>query len=120
MVYDARAAFGSRREASLCFFKRGLCMSRGFAPRDAAEHRAGHEARASGIVEIEETADELPRGVETANRPIGHVEDVRGRVDLQSTERECDATCHRVCAERRFLDRVRPVRLLDREARGAA
>src|SRR5579883_2731986 len=42
--------------------------TRGTESRDAAEHSAGHQAGAARVVEIEDAADQLSRGVEAGDR----------------------------------------------------
>ena len=52
-------------------------MRRRFASGDAAEHRACHEARAAGIIEVEEAAHELARGIEPRQRRVRDSEHAR-------------------------------------------
>src|SRR3970282_2575678 len=40
------------------------CRAGGAAPGDAAEHRAGYEPGAEGIVVVEQPADHFPAGIE--------------------------------------------------------
>src|SRR5262245_26530872 len=43
---------------------------------DLAEHRTGAEPRAARIVEVEDAADELARGIEPADRLVVGVQDL--------------------------------------------
>src|SRR5687768_18581023 len=57
---------------------------------DLAEHRAVGEARAAGIVEPENPAHQLTRGVQALDRLSVGVHHLRVRVDLQAAEAERD------------------------------
>src|ERR1700719_1308831 len=83
-----------------------------FAARDPPEHRAGHQAGAAWIIEIEQAADQFACSVESGNRRILDVKHVAGCVDLQAPEGKRDAATDGVGFERRLLQGVRPVRLV--------
>src|SRR5262249_22773751 len=94
-------------------------ISARLAPRDPTEHCPRHQTGTAGIVEIEEPANQLAGGVEPWNRHVLDIEHMPQRVDLQAAERERDPTSYRIGFEGRLLDRIRPVRLVDRQAYGA-
>ena len=79
----------------------------------------GHQAGAAGIVEIEQPADQFAGGIEAADRLVVGVEHLGVGVDAQPAERESDAAGHRVALERRLIDGVRPIALVDGEPLGA-
>src|SRR5258706_249483 len=81
--------------------------------RDPAEPRAVGQPGPAGIVEPEDAADQLARGVETGNRLAVGRDHLRIRVDLQAAEAERDAAGHSVGFEGRRVDGVRPVGLVD-------
>ena len=93
--------------------------ARGGRAGDLAEHRARGEPRAAGIVEIEQPADQLARRIEPADRLVVGIEHLAVGVDAHAAEREGDAARDRIAFERRRIDRVRPVALVDREPDGA-
>src|SRR5215831_13061639 len=97
-----------------------LSGARGAGAGDAPEHRARGQAGAAGIVEIEQPADQLARGIKPADRLVVGVHHLAIRCDAHTAEGEGDATGHRVALERRSVDGVRPVALVDRQAFGAA
>ncbi len=80
-----------------------------------AEDGARDEARSARIVEIEEAADQLAGRVETADRLVIGVEHLAVGVDAQAAEREGDAAGHPIGLERRLVDGVGPVALVDGE-----
>src|ERR1700741_2905201 len=57
---------------------------------DLAEHRAGDEAGAARVIEIEQPADKLAGGVEAGNWLLRRVEHSPISVDAQAAKRECD------------------------------
>src|SRR5579859_8296534 len=79
---------------------------------DLAEHRAGHQAGAARIVEVEQAADQFARRIEAADRLLVGVEHFAVGVDTQAAKREGDAAGHRVALERRRVDGVGPVALV--------
>src|SRR5215468_2072694 len=58
---------------------------------DLAEDRARHEPGAAGVIEIEQAADQLARGVEAADRLALGVDHARVGVDLEAAEGEGNA-----------------------------
>src|SRR5688572_2397346 len=76
---------------------------------DLAEHRAVGEARAAGIVEPENPADQLTRGVEAGNGFSIRTQDLCVGVDPQAAETERDAAGDCVRFEWRCVERVGPV-----------
>ena len=89
-------------------------------PRNSPEHRARHQTRAPGIVEVEQSADQLAGAVQPRNRTLGGVEDTAPGVDPQAPERESDSAGHGIGLERRRVEALRPVRLRHLEPVGAA
>src|ERR1700686_3709408 len=87
---------------------------------DLAEHRAGHQAGAARIVEIEQAADQFTRGIGAADRLIVGVEHFAVGVDAQAAEGEGNAASHGVAFIGRRVKRVRPIALVDGEPLGAA
>ena len=88
----------------------------GRAPGDPSEDRARHQAGAARIIEVEEAADQLARRIKSANRqPVGIDHRAVG-IDAQAAEGERDSAGDRVSLERRRIDSIRPVALVDREA----
>src|SRR3984893_8910623 len=87
---------------------------------DLAEHRAGHQAGAARIVEVEQAADQFASGIEAADRLIVVIEPFAVVVDAQAAEGEGDSASHGVAFIRRRVERVRPIALVDGEALGAA
>src|SRR5690242_13135659 len=61
---------------------------------DLAEHRAGHQAGAARIVEVEQAADQFARRIKAADRLVVGVEHFAVGVDAQAAEREGDAASH--------------------------
>src|SRR5262249_44034067 len=59
---------------------------RGFAG-EAAEHGAGHEPRAAGVIVVVEPADDLASGEEAGDRPPGHILHLAAIRDLEAAER---------------------------------
>src|SRR5262245_49091899 len=84
--------------------------------RDAAEHRARGQPGAAGIVEIEQPAHELAGGIEDADRLVIGVEHLGVVSDAHTAEGEGEPAGHRVALERRLVDGVRPIALVDGEA----
>src|SRR5687767_10952715 len=84
----------------------GLCRA---GACDLAEHRAVGESRAAGIVEPEDPAHQLARGVQALDRLAVGIDHLRVRVDLQAAEAERDAAGDSVGLERRRVQRVRPI-----------
>ena len=77
---------------------------------DPPEHRAGHQAGAARIVEVEQAAHQLARRVQAGNRMAVGIDDAALGIDLEPAEREGHPAGHRVGLERRLIDGVRPVR----------
>src|SRR5436190_13151769 len=76
---------------------------------DAAEHGAVGEARAARIVEIEDAANHLARGVQTGDRRAVGIDDACAGVDLDAAEGEGEAAGDGIGLERRLLDGDGPV-----------
>src|SRR5271166_4196571 len=90
----------------------------GRIPGYAAEHRSRGQAGPAGVIEIEQPADQFSRRVQAADRPVVGVENFGFRGDAQSAEGESQAAGHRVAFERRRIDGVCPIALVDGEADG--
>src|SRR5688572_24936415 len=97
-----------------------LRLAGGADARAPAEHRSRHEPRASWIVVPEQPTHELPGRVEARDRSTRLVENARPLVDREPTVGEGDAAGHRERGERRSIDRVRPVGLVEGETARAA
>src|SRR4030088_1528428 len=87
---------------------------------DPAEHGAGHQSGAAGIVEIEQVADKFAGRVQAGNDVAVAVDDAGFGVDLEAAEGEGDAAGHGIGLERRLVDGVRPVRFWNWQANRAA
>ena len=85
-----------------------------------AQHGAGHQARAAGVVVIEQPADQLAGREQAGDGAAVGALDLALVGDLQPAEGEGDAAGHGVGLERRRVDRVGPVALGDGEAAHAA
>src|SRR3984957_12087056 len=92
-----------------------LAGAAGRGAGDLPEHRAGHQARAARIVEIEQAADQFARGIEAADRLIVGVEHFAVGVDAQAAEGKCHAASHGVALIGRRIERVGPIALVDGE-----
>src|SRR5713101_3155846 len=89
--------------------------------RSAAEHRTGHQAGAAGISEIEQAADDFSGRVESRNWLARRIDDLRRRRhDGEPAEGKGNAATDLIGLERGFVDRLRSIRLGDRETLGAA
>src|SRR5882762_162171 len=88
--------------------------------RNLPEHCTVREAAASGVIEVENSADQLTGRVQPRNRVSVGRHHLRVRVDAQAAEVEGDPAGHRVGFEGWRVDGVRPVRLVDREPGCAA
>src|ERR1700684_4390739 len=97
-----------------------LAGAAGRGAGDLAEHRAGHQAGAARIVEVEQAADQFARGIEAADRLIVGVEHFAVGVDARAAEGEGHAAGHGIALVRRRIKRIRPIALVDGEPRGAA
>src|SRR5262249_15061310 len=106
--------------SSRCLIRFRLSGARGRYTGNAAEHRSGSEPRAAGIIEIEQTAHQFAGGIESADRLIVGVEHFRVGGDAQAAKGESHAAGHRISFERRLIDGICPVTLVDRETFGAA
>src|SRR5205807_625037 len=95
------------------------CVSARFTPGDSPEHRPRHESGAAGIIEVEKPADQFAGCVEAGDWCVLDVEDMRRGVDLQAAESEGYPASDRIGLKGRLLDRMRPIRFVDREADGA-
>src|SRR4029453_368100 len=84
--------------------------------RGASEHGAGGEPGATGIIEVEESSDELTRREETRERRSVFADHASIRIDMQPAERERDPARDAVRFEWRRVEASRPVRLVDGEA----
>src|SRR5258708_31553283 len=71
-----------------------LAGAAGRSAGDLAEHRAGHQARAARIVEVEQAADQFAGGIEAADRLGVGVEHFAVGVDAKPAEGEGDAPGH--------------------------
>src|SRR5258706_15311695 len=91
-VTSATRSFREKRSVAMA-----PCRARA---RDPAEHRAVSQPGPAGIVEPEDAADQLARGVEARNRLAVGREHLRIRVDLEAAEAERDAAGYRVGFER--------------------
>src|ERR1700676_3572937 len=87
---------------------------------DLAEHRAGHQAGAARIVEIEQAADQFARGIEAADRLIVGVEHFAVGVDAKSAEGEVDPAGDGIAFIGRRVESIRPIAFVDGKPRGAA
>src|SRR5882762_2810009 len=88
--------------------------------RNPPEHCTVREAAASGVIEVENSADQLTGRVQPRNRLSVGRHYLRVGVDAQAAEAEGDPAGHRVGFEGRRVDGVRPVRLVHRKPRRAA
>src|SRR6266853_2531488 len=89
-------------------------------PGDAPEYRAVRQAGAAGVVEVENSADELSSRVQPRDGLSVSGHHLRVRIDAQPAETERDAAGYRVGLEGRGIKSVRPVRFIHRQSRGAA
>src|SRR5580704_15319041 len=87
---------------------------------DLAEHRAGHQAGAARIVEVEQAADQFARGIEAADRLVVGIEHFAVGIDAQAAEGEGNAASHGVAFIGRRVEGVGPIALVDGEPLGAA
>src|SRR5262245_14432893 len=110
---------GTSNELSNSIPRSILARARGRGARDAAEHRARGQAGAAGIVEIEQSPDQFAGGIEAADRLVVGIEHLGVGGDAHAAEGEGEAAGHRVALERRLVDGVRPVALVDGKALGA-
>src|SRR5439155_24955857 len=78
-------------------------------PRDPTEDGAGHQARPTRIVVIEEPADHLAGGEKPGNRSLLAVHHLAIGRDPKAPEGERDAGRHGVADERRRVERLGPV-----------
>src|SRR5436190_17708859 len=102
-------------------WKRSVLVRAGCcSPGDAAEHGAGSEPGASGIVEIEQSADQLAGGIKAADGLVIGIENFAIGSDAQPAERKGHTASHRISLEWRLIDGVCPVALVHEEALGAA
>src|SRR5262249_6537554 len=97
-----------------------LSGARGRCTGNAAEYRPGSEPRAAGIVEIAQPDHQFADGIMYADRLIVVVEHFRVGGDAQAAKGESHAAGHRISFERRLIDGICPVTLVDRETFGAA
>src|SRR5262249_37432061 len=111
---------GTSNELSNSIPRSILARARGRSARDAAEHRARGQAGAAGIVEIEQSPDQFAGGIEAADRLVVGIEHFGVGGDAHAAEGEGEAAGHRVALERRLVDGIRPVALVDGEALGAS
>ena len=96
-----------------------LCRSlAGRRAGNSSEDRARHQASASRIVEIKKPAHQFAGRVQAGDGLTVSIDHAAGRIDLQSAEGKSDATGHGIGFERRFIDRVGPVRFVDGKAFG--
>src|ERR1700716_2663035 len=95
-----------------------LACTRSRRPRDAAEHRARREAGPAGVVEIEQSADQFAGRIEAADRLVVGIEHFAVGGDAHAAEGEGQSAGDGVAFERRLIDRVGPVALVDGEAFG--
>src|SRR3954471_17302223 len=110
-----------RQPNMLCLCDSGVPCRRRALAGDAAEHSAGHQAGTARIVEIEYPAHELAGRIQAWNWihiGINHLAAIR--VDSHAAEGERQPAADLIALERRLLDGVRPVRLVDLEAHGRA
>src|ERR1700741_3824811 len=90
-------------------FMRASCKSRGVCTGDLTEHRTVGEAGAAGVVEPEDAADQLARGVEPGNGLAVRAQDLFLKIYSHPAKTEGDAARDRVGLERRCIQRVGPV-----------
>ena len=88
--------------------------------RDFAEHRAAGEAGTARIIEIEDATHQLAGGIQPRDWFAAHIQNTRRSINLQPAEGERDATGNVVGFKGRSIERVGPVRFVDRKALGAA
>src|SRR6185295_15364531 len=86
---------------------------------DTTEYRTIGEPRAAWVVEPEDAAHQLARGIEARDQLAVRIDDLPLRIDLQAAKAERNAAGHRVGLERRCIERIRPVGLVDVQALGA-
>src|SRR3990170_3405194 len=75
---------------------------------DLAEHRTVGEPGAAGVVEPENAAHQLARGIESLDRLAVGTDHFRVGVDLQAAETEGDPASNCIGLEGRSVQRVRP------------
>src|SRR5262249_33985049 len=107
---------GTSNELSNSILRSILARARGRGARDAAEHRTGGQAGPTGIVEVKQSADQFAGAVEAADRLVVGIEHLGVGGDAHAAEGEGEAAGDRVAFERRHIDRVRPVALVDGES----
>src|SRR5712671_4120095 len=90
------------------------------SPRRCARIPSRGEAGSAGVVEVEDSAHQLSRGIEARYGIAVGGDHLRVGVDAQAAEGEGDPAGHRVGFEGRRVDGVRPVRLVQREPPRAA
>src|SRR5690242_18513530 len=89
-----RASFTSMVRCSV------LAGTAGGGAGNLAEHGAGHQPGAAGIIEIEQAADQFAGGIKPADRLIIGVKHFGVGIDAQAAEGEGDAAGHGVAFER--------------------
>src|SRR5690606_28161755 len=118
----ANAAEGPPRAGAR--YRRALLLrseSPGVPAGELAEYGPGREPGAARIVVIEDPAHELAGGIESLDAVARLVLDLSAlRIDLEAAEAEGDAAGDRIGFERRLVQAVRPVGLVDLEPLGAA
>ena len=82
---------------------------------DAAEDGAGHQARAAGVIVIEESTDDLARCIEAGDRMAGHILDRSIVGDLEAAERKRDAGRHTIGLVGRGIEALGPIGLVRRK-----
>src|SRR5262249_19653 len=99
---------GTSNELSNSMKRSILARARGRAARDAAEP--------SGRGEVKEAAHQFTGGIEAADRLVVGIEHLGVGGDTHAAEGKGEAAGDRVAFERRLIDRVRPVALVDGES----
>src|SRR5688500_5932901 len=75
-------------------------LARGVRAGESPEHRARHQPRAAGVVDVKEPAHHLAARIEPRDRLPPRADDLRTLVDLHAAERERDAAGDRIGDER--------------------
>src|SRR5215468_3406776 len=104
---------GTSNELSNSIPRSILARARGRGARDAAEHRTGGQAGPTGIVEVKQSAHQFTGGIEAADGLVVGIEHFGVVGDAHTAEGKGEAAGDRVAFERRRIDRVRPITLVD-------
>src|SRR5450759_4391716 len=87
-----------------------LCETPGATAGQTSEHRTARKSARSGIIEIENTSEDLACCKEAGNGLVVGIHHLGFVGDFESAESKSNAASNGVCLERRRIDGLRPVR----------